>query len=392
MDQTGCSSSFATDNWIVQHPLSPCQVPLAAFIVVLALLTFVKAYVVVRVWIFWLKRRADMRKGARKAAFMNRYPVVPTLLTTVVFTYALQLILVATNSVNAYNGGGTVLYAIAAFFWGGYCLFHVKKYVSLGRKLIPLALVQGPPSGNVNSSSSNDKSAVEIEGHQHAISQSAEKTLSLLNTFDRGLQILVGLMGLSLILMLVIAFIPGLIYPGDDLWPRFVFGLVGAFALFLEITLIYHLERLVNATKICMESIGASNGANTIKLKHAIKIMRTSQLVWFISGNITSLIHLLVACKVIDLSWIFVLCVLGIETTASTFAYFATRSRAKKSSTKTESSTGKDAPTNALTPHARDVTSGEKATLVQTASRGVGNGSSIFLANESVNQQGVPVE
>lgn len=317
MDTTGCPGGWATDNWIRPHPEKRCEVPLAAFFVVLLSFALIKALVVTQIWRFWLNRSYEMKKTR---SFIKRRPIVPAILTVVILCYILTIALVGSNVASAANGGGTVLYAFSALFWGAYCSFHVKKYISLGRRLIPLALVQSPDSRSDDRSSPREG---KIE-----LSKAAESGLSMLNKLDSPLHVLLSLMGLSLALGVIIALIPGLIFPYELWWAKITFGLVGAFALFLYITLMYHLERLVKATRICGHNI--EGGSTSNKLRHAIKIMRTSQLVWFILGNITFLAHLLSAIGVIDLSWIFILCMMSIETSANTFAYLATRSRPKQ--------------------------------------------------------------
>jgi hypothetical protein len=341
MDATNCSRDglLATDEWIIKHPYSTCEVPVPALVTVLCFIVVVKIAVQFDVWRFWLKRQANMRKGKVRLKFIHRQPIVPVLSSAVTAVYVLTLVLVPTNVISANNGWGTVLYALSVFFWGIICLFHVKKYVMLGRKLIPLALIRGPLP--INSSSSNEDSSSR-DPPPYEWSHSAEKMLSLLNTFDFVLQFLIALMGMCLVLMIFIAFIPGLIFPANELWARLVFALTGVSALLLEVTLLYHLERLIRATKICSQSIGEKNGGNLGPLREALRIMRTSQIVWFLLGNITTSIHLLAATGVIDISWIFILVNITVETIGSAFAFFVTRRPGKKRRAKTDVNSAKN--------------------------------------------------
>ena len=327
MDQTGCPPWYATDNILIPHPQTPCTAPILGFIIPVVVVILFKTYVLRGVWTFWLSRRAEMRKSR---AFMNRHPVVPVLLTTVNVLFVVFLVLVMTNVASASNGGAMLLFSITCFVWAGYCLFHVKKYVGLGRRLIPLAVAQVPGSPAQSPSTS---SAAVVNDSQASVetSRQVENSLKILNTFDGSLLVLVALMVLSSSGSVIVMLIPGLMFPQVEAWPRASFGLFGFFSLFLEWSLIYHLERLIRATKLIFNEAakGQNESISSAKIIHAIKMMRISQAVWFFLGNTAFLVFLLGAIGVIDMGYILLVCLLVIETAASSFAYFATTIKAK---------------------------------------------------------------
>ena len=269
----------------------------------------------------------------------NRHPIVPVLLTIVASLYVLTLVLVGTDTISATNGCGTVLYSLKCLLWGGYSLFHAKKYIGLGRRLIPLALVNTADSGSSSSGSGVLNSPV-VAAERSA----AEISLSRLNTFDWVMQVVMILMVASLLSAVSLAVIPGLITPSNQIWARSTFIIVGGFSLLLTVLLTYHLERLIRATRLCGQAFGQN--LNAAGLNRAIKIMRSSQIVWLFLGSATFLIHLLGGIGVIDMGWIFVLCLLAIETCASSFAYFAARSRTKKQQMKQISTKEEIPPVN----------------------------------------------
>jgi hypothetical protein len=334
MDTSGCPPGWATDMWLVSHASQPCAVPVAAFFTVLLFYIVVKLLVLYPTWRFWLKRYRDMKKI--KGPLAQRHPIVPSLVTALAMFYILIVSLVGANVASARNGGGTALYGVMSSVWGVYCLFHVKKYISLGRKLIPLAQARYRPDGTASSDGQSHSSTKK----ETSLSTAAETSLSVLSKADRPLQVMQVMMMLNVMVLFIISILPTLLYPAEERWPRAMLGLVGTYALCLYVSLMWHLERLVNATRICGQTVQSSQG--TRKLQHAIKIMRVSQVVWFVTGNITFLSHLLAAVYVIDLSWILLLCMMLIETSTSVFAFLATRSRPRRERQIPDTTTNKD--------------------------------------------------
>ena len=313
MDPSSCSNShFVTDNAFLQHPFNLCETPIIGFVVPLAALCILKIVINITAWKLYYVRQRIRRLKKR------RIPLVPILGALVAIGYMLLLVLVSVNVAHAGNGGATALYALMSVFWGLACLLLVRKLIGFGRRLIPLATFNQPiiPT-DTTSSGSLDKV------------ENIETKLKLLNTFDFALRALFTLQLLILAATLIVGCIVNLADAPNPVWPRVVFGLVGSFAVLLVITLLYHLERLCQASYFFMTILSSHQGDGMDKLKKNIQIMRVSQVIWLGTGMFMIIPHLLIAAGILPLHWYVVILMLMIESIASTFAFCSSKPSTK---------------------------------------------------------------
>ena len=329
MDPRGCPDPlWVTDNAFELHLNQPCQSPLLGWILTFTFLTSIKTYVVIGIWRVWFFQR---RQELRKKTSVRRYPIVPTLTTATVLCYYLLLVLVATNTVNAYNGGAFAIYSVMCFLWGIYTLLFIRKYVRAGKRLIPLALAHRPP---ILVSSGADKSA------------SIETKIRMLNTFDLPLRILLGSQVFALIVTLITG---GILFPSQPdqrVFMRISFGFIGSFGVLLAFALIHQGERLIQATKYSLSLLGEEQrrSEDASKAFSVIRLLRLGQVVWFVTGGFMGTVHMVIAADALSPYWYIIFLMLTMETIASSFSFFSSRPKGWKGSDQPLSSPSPLAP------------------------------------------------
>lgn len=256
-----------------------------------------------------------MRKSHKRKTGSRRLPIVPTLGSILVALYTLLLVAVALNIANFYNGGALAIYSIMAVLWGITCAFLVKKLIRLGRSMIPLA------ASNQSSLLSSSASTPLVEKVE-----TIEMKMRILGTFDPVLKVIVSLMGGILFGLLVFGTIVPLSLGQSEPWIQVTFGLIGVFNCLLAASLIYHLERLIQASQCFIALLVATMRDNDVlRMTKSINMMRSSQLMWLFTGSMSSIPHLLVASGTIVFHFYVLLILLSMEATCAAFALYSTK-------------------------------------------------------------------
>ena len=132
MDRENCTGYQATDNLMFVSP-DKCAVNFVGFVIWMLLIATLKSAQAFGLFYDWRKRYAKASKNS------GRKPVVPLLLAFQALGEFIYLCLTATNILNAKNGGAFALYCWLYFIFSCYSFILIRRFINLGKRLIPIA-------------------------------------------------------------------------------------------------------------------------------------------------------------------------------------------------------------------------------------------------------------
>lgn len=141
MNQTGCPAGLATDE-ILMNGFEPGRCDMSVVVWnVLAAIAILGRFVifVLHSHLWWTREARNWQTNTGKryySAFTRRLPVVPILSFFYFLVLAIFLPLASANVINTSNGFGSFWVGIVWFLFTTQSLLYLKKFVSLGVKLV----------------------------------------------------------------------------------------------------------------------------------------------------------------------------------------------------------------------------------------------------------------
>lgn len=141
MNRESCPEPFARDELIIFNANSSCDANVVAYAVWLGILTFLKVITAIGITIAWFKTkpRNNSRLPSARRRRRRWFPTVPVFICTLAALFVIFLTLTVTNQCNSQNGCSVAIYSTMYFLYAGYGLVLQNHFISLGKRMIPLA-------------------------------------------------------------------------------------------------------------------------------------------------------------------------------------------------------------------------------------------------------------
>jgi hypothetical protein len=144
MNRDACPDPFARDNLIIVYNAnSSCDANIIVYSVWLSILAFMKVITAIGVSVAWVQNKArnTTRNSTTRRTPRNRrrFPTVPVFMSVLATLYVIFLVLTATDECNSRNGCSIAIYSTMYFLYAGYGLVLQNHFISLGKRMIPLA-------------------------------------------------------------------------------------------------------------------------------------------------------------------------------------------------------------------------------------------------------------